>query len=203
MSFIQDVFNDIIPLVEARTGKKILPDKQDSPLDILDYLDKIKKEVEPGLYLGKDCHIGKQVVTKGVIIGGDNVKLEDYAYLRGPVILGSTTFVSAEVKNSIILQGTFAVHRSSYIGDSVIGRDCNVGAGAQFANFRFDEAEILLRKDGEKIPTNRNKIGAFVEHKCKFGINAVIPPGSYITEGTWWVGSKPLVKKHKVDLKTQ
>jgi len=59
---------------------------------------------------GDNLKMETQITVKGLLLCGENVHLHDYAFIRGPVILGDNVQVSAEVKNSIILQDTFAVH---------------------------------------------------------------------------------------------
>jgi len=83
------------------------------------------------------------------------------------------------------------------VGDSIIGQRCNVGAGTQFANLRFDEEPITVRGYGKKKKTERIKLGAIVEHDCKFGVNCVVAPGRYVRQGTRWVGIHGSLPKKK------
>jgi len=85
-----------------------------------------------------------------------------------------------EVKNSIIMKGTKVPHLS-YVGDSVIGEGCNLGAGTKIANLRLDKENI--RVGG--IDTRRRKLGAIIGDNVETGINASINVGSVIGDGTF------------------
>jgi UDP-N-acetylglucosamine diphosphorylase / glucose-1-phosphate thymidylyltransferase / UDP-N-acetylgalactosamine diphosphorylase / glucosamine-1-phosphate N-acetyltransferase / galactosamine-1-phosphate N-acetyltransferase len=84
-----------------------------------------------------------------------------------------------EVKNSIVMRGTKIPHLT-YVGDSVIGEDCNFGAGTQVANLRFDNRNIMI--NGQN--SGRQKLGAIVGDKVKTGINVSINAGSVIRPDT-------------------
>ena len=68
------------------------------------------------------------IVGKDVIVG-KNVKIGPYCYIRDNVILDDDVFLGygIEISNSVILCGT-QIHHSAFIGNSVIGEDCNLGA---------------------------------------------------------------------------
>ncbi|RMD57533.1 hypothetical protein D6825_03770 [Candidatus Woesearchaeota archaeon] len=192
MAFIDDVLDECISLVDRYANARILPKKRGGAWDLLSYLEDLDLAFPPGIYAPCNLKKGRYVCIDGLLIAGENVCLRDYAYIRGPVILGDRVQLSAEVKGSIILSDSFAVHRSIYIGDSIIGRRCNIGAGSQFANLRFDEEQVKVCVEGVYCDSGRQKLGAIVEHDCKFGVNSSIKPGAYVARGTRWVGSKPL-----------
>jgi len=117
-------------------------------------------------YIGKDCTIGP------------------YAYLRGGFVLGDNVHVgNSEIKHSIILANSNAPH-FNYVGDSVIGNDCNLGAGTKIGNLRLDEKNINIWIKGVKYETGTRKLGVIMEDNVKTGCNVVINPGSYIYSGT-------------------
>lgn len=164
------------------------------PWNIFEYLSQLETELGNNLYSSNNLKIGEYVLHKGLIICGDNVLLGDYAYVRGPIILGDNVKFGGEIKNSIILSGTNVSHRNIYIGDSIIGRNCNFGAGTQTANLRFDEGEIHVKMGDKKFPTARNKLGLICGHNCKFGINSSISPGLYVPGHLRYIGDKILDK---------
>ena len=65
----------------------------------------------------------------------------------------------------------------NYIGDSIIGDNCNFGAGTKIANYPFDEGTVKVRIGDNKIDTGLNKFGAIIGNNCRFGINTSIMPG--------------------------
>ncbi|MCX6012843.1 MAG: DapH/DapD/GlmU-related protein, partial [Chloroflexi bacterium] len=66
---------------------------------------------------------------------------------------------------------------SNYIGDSIIGKGCNFGAGTVTANLRFDNRNIMVRVKSDIINTNLDKLGVIMGAGCKTGVNASIMPG--------------------------
>jgi bifunctional UDP-N-acetylglucosamine pyrophosphorylase/glucosamine-1-phosphate N-acetyltransferase len=89
-----------------------------------------------------------------------------------------------EVKNSIVMRNTRIPHLS-YVGDSVIGEDCSLGAGTITANLRFDEAEVRSKIRGSWVNSGRKKLGAILGDRVRTGINVSIFPGVKVGGGSW------------------
>lgn len=71
------------------------------------------------------------------------------------------------------------------MGDSVLGADVNVEAGAMIANYRNERADkrIRIRTEGGEIDTGVEKFGALIGDHARIGANAVIAPGALIPRG--------------------
>ncbi|GIR27248.1 MAG: hypothetical protein CM15mP42_01980 [Methanobacteriota archaeon] len=54
---------------------------------------------------------------------------------------------ASEIKNSILFKGAKAPHHN-YVGDSIIGKECNLGSGTKIANLRLDKKRLLLLTEG-------------------------------------------------------
>jgi bifunctional UDP-N-acetylglucosamine pyrophosphorylase/glucosamine-1-phosphate N-acetyltransferase len=74
---------------------------------------------------------------------------------------------------------------STYLGDSVIGKNVAFGAGSIAANFRLDEGIISSVVKDEKISTQRNKLGVIVGDNVRIGVNTSFAPGTKIGSGTF------------------
>ncbi len=111
---------------------------------------------------------------------GPNCYIRSYTYLCKNVRIGN----ACEIKNSIIMEDTHISHLS-YIGDSVIGAKCNIGAGTIIANLKFNESTIKVTIKGEKIDSGKRKLGAFIGDNVKTGINVSINPGIKIGPNCW------------------
>jgi NDP-sugar pyrophosphorylase family protein len=137
--------------------------------------------VEPGAYIRGPSWIGK------------NCEIRHGAYLRENVIAGDNCVLgnSSEFKNCILLSGAHAPH-FNYVGDSVLGRDVNLGAGVILSNYRLDGQVIRVRRDGHLVETGLRKFGAIVGDGASVGCNAVLNPGSLVARkakilpGTIW-----------------
>ncbi len=165
------------------------------PWDMLDanefYVKKTKRElggeVHPNATIEGEVRVGKNSVIRGgsCVIGpvtiGEDCVIGPNCFIRPFTSLGDNVHIgnAVEVKNSIIMSNTNVPHLS-YVGDSIIGENCNFGAGTNVANLRFDDAEVKLNIKGEKESSGRRKFGCVVGDNVKTGINVSIMPGKKI-----------------------
>ncbi len=141
----------------------------------------------PGIALHPSATVERGAVLKAPCIIGENCFVAACAYLRGGVWLAPNVILgpSVEVKSSVIGAGSKAAH-FNFVGDSVIGRDVNIEAGAIVANYRNERAEKeIVCFDGERlIRTGRDKFGSLIGDGCRIGANAVLAPGTILTPAT-------------------
>ena len=133
------------------------------------------------VFLGKNSIIKSGTYIEGPIWIGENCIIGPNAYLRKGTILCANNKVGAasEVKNSILFENAKAPHHN-YVGDSIIGKNCNLGSGTKIANLRLDKNEIVVVHKGKKVNTKRRKLGAIVGDNTKTGINASINSGTIL-----------------------
>jgi bifunctional UDP-N-acetylglucosamine pyrophosphorylase/glucosamine-1-phosphate N-acetyltransferase len=70
-----------------------------------------------------------------------------------------------------------SVGHLSYIGDSVIGRKVNFGAGTITANLRHDDQPVRVTVKGKRVSSGRRKLGAIIGDGAKTGIGTLLAPG--------------------------
>jgi UDP-N-acetylglucosamine diphosphorylase/glucosamine-1-phosphate N-acetyltransferase len=153
---------------------------------------KIDGVVEDGVningpvWIKKGARIRSGVYIEGPVVIGENADVGPNCYIRSSTCLGDNVRVgnACEIKNSILGEGTHAGHLN-YIGDSVVGANCNFGAGAITANLRFDDTNIEVTINGERMDSKRRKLGVIMGDNVKLGINVNIHPGVVIGSGTW------------------
>ncbi|TMT85884.1 glucose-1-phosphate thymidylyltransferase [Haloterrigena sp. H1] len=128
--------------------------------------------VEPGVVIE-----GPALIREGAEVGPN-------AYVRGATLIEADAEVghAVEVKNSVISQGTSVSHLS-YVGDSVLGRNVNFGAGTNVANLRHDDGDIRFTVKDERVSTDRRKFGVVAGDGAKTGINTSLTPGLKLTSG--------------------
>ncbi len=114
---------------------------------------------------------GPALIRSGASVGPN-------AYVRGATLIGENVSIgnAVEIKNSVLSQGTSVSHLS-YVGDSVLGRNVNFGAGTTVANLRHDDDAIDVMVKGECVSTGRRKLGVIVGDGVKTGINTSLYPG--------------------------
>ena len=131
------------------------------------------------------CTIEPGAVILGPAILEPGVHVRTGAYIRQNVLLASGSLVGAhsEVKGSILLPGAKAPHQA-YVGDSILGRDVNLGAGTICSNVKNVGREISFSAGGETYHTGLRKFGAVLGDGCKTGCNTVLNPGVLMGPGS-------------------
>ena len=144
----------------------------------------IKGEIENGVtihgevYLDEGSIIKAGVYIEGPVYIGKNCDIGPNSYIRGNTYFGDNVHIgnAVEIKNSIIMENTNVSHLS-YVGDSVLGSNCNIAAGTNIANLRFDNRTVRTIIKNKKIDSGRRKLGAIVGDYTKTGINSSLSPG--------------------------
>ncbi|OED38212.1 hypothetical protein AB833_21130 [Chromatiales bacterium (ex Bugula neritina AB1)] len=126
-------------------------------------------------------------IIKPPAILGPKSFIASHSYLRGGVFLGASCSVGpgCELKSSFVFSGSAIAH-FNYIGDSIMGCNCNVEAGAVVANSRneFIDKEIRVKWGDQIIETGSLKFGALIGDCCRIGANAVLAPGTVLESNT-------------------
>ena len=134
--------------------------------------------VEEGARVKSGAYVeGPALIREGAEVGPN-------AYLRGATVVGPNAHVghSVEVKNSVLMADASVGHLS-YVGDSVLGRGVNFGAGTNVANLRHDGESVRVTVKGDRVDTGRRKLGAIVGDEAKTGINTSLNAGVKLGAG--------------------
>ncbi len=179
----------------------------------------VEGELEVGAHVSGNVRICRGArVRSGAYIEGPAIVGEDSdigpnCYIRPSTSIGSGVRIgnACEVKNSIVMDGTHIAHLS-YVGDSIIGENCNLGAGTITANIRFDEQPIGVNIKGERINSGRRKLGVLIGDEAQTGINVSLMPGVKIGPRAWIapgltlyedVSAGTFVSSSRIDLKKE
>lgn len=128
--------------------------------------------------IGEGTRIRAGSYLEGPLVIGKNCNIGPNCYLRKGVSLGNEVRIGngCELKNTIVFDGTRIAHLS-YVGDSIIGIDCNFGAGTITGNLRLDDKTVKTKVDGKVTSTGRRKIGVIMGDKVKTAIDVFFMPG--------------------------
>ena len=185
--------------IQMENGDKILGLKSKNnwidigrPWELLDvnehFLKDLKTDIQGKIENGTIIHgpvfVGKNTIIRsgsyimGPVYIGENCDIGPNTFLRKYTCLGNNVSVgnAVEIKNSIIMDNT-NVNHLSYVGDSIIGSECNIAAGTNIANLRFDNGNVKIRVKGDKIDSGRRKMGVIFGDGVKTGINSSFNPG--------------------------
>jgi len=146
----------------------------------------------------KSSTIEENVVLKGQMVIGPNCLIASGSYLRGGVFLEEDVIIgpNCEVKSTFICSGSKVAHLS-FVGDSIVGSNVNIEAGAIVANYQneLNDKSIRIAHKNGVIETGVSKFGAIIGDGVKIGANAVIAPGALLTHGEV-VGRLQLIDQH-------
>jgi bifunctional UDP-N-acetylglucosamine pyrophosphorylase/glucosamine-1-phosphate N-acetyltransferase len=135
-------------------------------------------EIRGDVVVEPDATVEPGVVIEGPALVASGATVGPNAYVRGSTLVGEDVSVghSVEIKNSVLMSGTNVSHLS-YVGDSVLGRDVNFGAGTTVANLRHDGEAVSLTVKGDRVSTGRRKFGVVCGDEAKTGINTSLNAG--------------------------
>jgi NDP-sugar pyrophosphorylase family protein len=138
-----------------------------------------------GVYLEGDIVLGEGVVlehgafVRGPAVIGDRTVVRQGAYLRGDVLVGADCVVghTSELKHSVMLSDSAAPH-FNYLGDSLVGRDVNLGAGTVLSNMKLARTNVRVKVGERHYDTGLIKFGAVLGDGCQTGCHTVLNPGT-------------------------
>jgi bifunctional UDP-N-acetylglucosamine pyrophosphorylase/glucosamine-1-phosphate N-acetyltransferase len=151
---------------------------------------KIEGTVEKGAVIKGNTIIKKGAIIKsgayieGPAVIGENSVIGPNCYIRAHSAIGCNVKIgnAVEIKNCIIMDDTNVGHLS-YVGDSIIGRKSNFGAGTITANLRHDNEDVRVTVKGTRVSSGRRKLGAIIGDNVKTGIGTSIAPGVVLHQG--------------------
>ncbi len=157
--------------------------------------------VEQGAHIVGSVSVAKSArIRSGAYIEGPSFIDEECdvgpnCYIRPGTSLGKKVRVgnACEIKNCIIMDGTHVGHLS-YVGDSVLGEKCNLGAGTVTANYRLDSGLIKMMVKDQLVNTGRRKLGTVMGDNVKTGIKSLFMPGVKVGANSW-VGPNLMVER--------
>ncbi|MFA4984737.1 MAG: NTP transferase domain-containing protein [Candidatus Omnitrophota bacterium] len=132
--------------------------------------------VEYGVSIGEDTVIYPFTVIERDVKIGRHCRIGPFAHLRPGTRLADSVAIGnfAEVSRSVISGNTIMKH-FGYIGDSRIGREVNIGAGAVTANFDGSKKHLTVVKDKAFIGSDTVFIAPLeIGRGAKTGAGAVI-----------------------------
>jgi bifunctional UDP-N-acetylglucosamine pyrophosphorylase/glucosamine-1-phosphate N-acetyltransferase len=152
----------------------------------------VQGEVDPGakvhgaVVVGRGARVHAGADIRGPTVIGEDAEIGPNCLIRPSTSIGSKCKVgnACEVKNSILMDGTHVPHLN-YVGDSILGERCNLGAGTKVANLRLDERNVVVTVKGKDVDTGLRKLGVIMGDDVKTGINASIDVGTIIGEGSF------------------
>ncbi len=133
------------------------------------------------IYIAKDAEIMEGSIVRGPFSLGEHSALKMGAKIYGPTTIGPHSKVGGEVNNSVIFGFSNKAH-DGFLGNSVLGEWCNLGADTNNSNLKNNYAPVKLWE----YPTERfantglQFCGLIMGDHSKCGINTMFNTGTVV-----------------------
>lgn len=130
------------------------------------------------IYIGKNAEIMEGSIIRGPFAMGDNSCLKLGTKVYGATTLGPSCVAGGEIKNSVLFGYSNKAH-DGYLGDSVIGEWCNLGAGTTNSNLKNNTGEVRIWTPKGQLAAGK-KCGVMMGDYSRTAVNTAINTGTVI-----------------------
>jgi UDP-N-acetylglucosamine diphosphorylase/glucosamine-1-phosphate N-acetyltransferase len=131
---------------------------------------------EGPIYIGKNSLIMEGSAIRGPFACGEGAVIKMNSRIYGATTVGPLCTAGGEIKNSVFFAYSNKAH-DGYIGDSVIGEWCNLGAGTTNSNIKNNASAIKVWTPKGEMNAGQ-KCGVFMGDYSKTAINTSINTGT-------------------------
>lgn len=144
----------------------------------------------------------QETSIKGAVRISEGVEIRAGAVLEGPAYIGPGSFIGhnalvrpytsigangvvghgAELKNCVLFPGV-TLGRMTFMGDSVVGENVDVGAGCMAINRTIDNKSVAVKVNGKRVDSRLSKLGAFIGDGAAIGASNILAAGSLVKAG--------------------
>ncbi|WP_293312085.1 putative sugar nucleotidyl transferase [Pedobacter sp. UBA5917] len=181
-----EIRKDFKLLTEGRTSAKISGTNQLLGEDIfLEEGAKIECSVLNSgygpIYIGKNAEVWEGSLIRGSFALCENSSVKMGAKIYSGTTIGPNSRAGGEINNSVIW-GNSAKGHEGYLGNSVMGEWCNIGADTNNSNLKNNYAEVKLYDyESRKMRnTNLQFCGLIMADHAKSGINTMFNTGTIV-----------------------
>ncbi len=130
------------------------------------------------VYIAKNAEVMEGSVIRGPFALGEGSLLKMGTKVYGATTLGPYCIGGGEIKNSVVFGYSNKAH-DGYLGDSVIGEWCNMGAGTSNSNLKNTASEVRVwTQSGERDAGK--KCGVMMGDYSRTAVNTAINTGTVI-----------------------
>lgn len=133
------------------------------------------------IYIGKNAEIMEGSLIRGPFALCEGATVKMGAKIYGPTTIGPYSKAGGEINNSVISAYSNKGH-DGFLGNSVLGEWCNLGADTNTSNLKNDYSEVKLWSyDQQKfIPTGLQFCGLMMGDHAKCAINTMFNTGTVV-----------------------
>ena len=130
------------------------------------------------IYIGKNAEVLAGCMIRGPFVLGNNAVLKMGAKVYGATTVGPYCTAGGEIKNSVLFGHSNKAH-DGYLGDSVIGEWCNLGAGTSNSNLKNNAGKVKMWTPGGQMEVGM-KCGVMIGDYSRTMINTSLNTGTVI-----------------------
>ncbi len=136
------------------------------------------------IYIGKDAEIMEGSVVRGPFALCEHSALKLSTKVYGPTTIGPHSKVGGEVNNSVIFGFSNKAH-DGFLGNSVIGEWCNLGADTNNSNLKnnYGNVKVYNYAQQKMVDTGLQFCGLTMGDHSKCGINTMFNTGTVVGVG--------------------
>ncbi|MBK6938190.1 MAG: hypothetical protein IPH18_15955 [Chitinophagaceae bacterium] len=130
------------------------------------------------VYIGKDAVVMEGSIIRGPVAIGHNACVKMGTKIYGATTIGPHCVAGGEIKNSVLFGYSNKAH-DGYLGDSVIGEWCNLGAGTTNSNLKNNASDVRIWTPKGQMDAGQ-KCGVLMGDYSRTAVNTSINTGTVI-----------------------
>ena len=136
------------------------------------------------IYIGKNSEIMEGSIIRGPFSLGDNSVVKMGAKIYGPTSIGPHCKVGGEINNSVFFGFSSKAH-DGFLGNSIIGEWCNLGADSNNSNLKnnYEDVKLWSYENESFESTKLQFCGLIMGDHSKCGINTMFNTGTIVGVG--------------------
>lgn len=140
---------------------------------------------EGPVYIGKNAQIQEGSIVKGPLALCHDSVVNMGAKIRPDTTIGPFCKVGGEINNVVFFGFSNKAH-DGFLGNSVIGEWCNLGADTNNSNLKnnYSEVKVYSYADQKMIGTGLQFCGLLMGDHSKTGINSMLNTGTVVSVGS-------------------
>jgi UDP-N-acetylglucosamine diphosphorylase/glucosamine-1-phosphate N-acetyltransferase len=133
------------------------------------------------IYIGKDSEIMEGSIIRGPFALCENAQVKMGAKVYGATTVGPYSRIGGEVKNAVLFAYSNKGH-DGFLGDSVLGEWCNIGADSNNSNLKnnYEEVKLWSYETESFAKTGLQFCGLMMGDHSKCGINTMFNTGTVV-----------------------
>lgn len=130
------------------------------------------------IYIDKNAEVMEGSLLRGPVSVGENSVVKMGTKIYGATTIGPYCLAGGEIKNAVLTAFSNKAH-DGYLGDSVIGEWCNLGAGTSNSNLKNNASTVKVwSKDKNDFISSGKKCGLLMGDYSRSAINTSFNTGT-------------------------